>query len=420
MRILVVGSGGREHALAWGCAQGGHEVLTLPGNPGTADLGTQVAGSADDVDDVVRAAGEMEADLVVVGPEAPLSAGLVDRLDAAGIAAFGPGADGARIEASKTYCKELLDRGGVPTARWIGADNLDDALAAVATAGAPCVVKADGLAAGKGVVVAGTREEADSAVRACFEGRFGDAGSQVVVEECLEGPELSLLVLADGRTLVPLPAAQDHKRIGEGDTGPNTGGMGAYSPVPGVDAALVDVIMDTIIEPTAWALGKDGVTYRGVLYCGLMLTDDGPKVIEYNCRFGDPEAQAVIPRLVGDLGEILGACAHAALAADMVAVRPEAALTVVAAAEGYPEAPRMGDPISGLAEAEGVEGALVFHAGTAERDGRLVTGGGRVLAVTGSGADLATARERAYTAIDCISWDGMYVRHDIGHRALDA
>lgn len=418
MRILVVGSGGREHALAWGCAQGGHAVVSLPGNPGMAVLGDVVDAAADDLDAVVRAAGELEVDLVVVGPEAPLSAGLVDRLGAAGIAAFGPGADGARIEASKTYCKEALERGSVPTARWIGATSLDDALAAVATAGAPCVVKADGLAAGKGVIVATTREEADAAVRACFEGRFGDAGAKVLVEECLAGPELSLLVLADGRTLVPLPAAQDHKRIGEGDTGPNTGGMGAYSPVPGVDVALVDAIMDTIVEPTVWSLGKDGVTYRGVLYCGLMLTGDGPKVIEYNCRFGDPEAQAVIPRLGGDLGEVLAACAHGALTADMIAVRPDAALTVVAAADGYPDAPRKGDVISGVAEAEAVEGALVFHAGTVEADGRLVTSGGRVLAVTGLGADLGSARDRAYEAIEHISWDGMYVRHDIGHRAL--
>lgn len=418
MRILVVGSGGREHVLAWGCAASGHEVLSLPGNPGMASVGVLVEGSAEELDGVVRAATELDVDLVVVGPEAPLSAGLVDRLTAAGIAAFGPAAAGARIEASKTYCKEVLERGSVPTARWIGADNVDDALAAVATAGVPCVVKADGLAAGKGVVVASTREEAEDAVRACFEGRFGDAGAKVLVEECLEGPELSLLVLADGRTLVPLPAAQDHKRIGEGDTGPNTGGMGAYSPVPGVDTGLVDTIMDTIVEPTVWALAKDGVTYRGVLYCGLMLTGDGPKVIEYNCRFGDPEAQAVIPRLGGDLGEVLAACAHGALTADKVSVRPEAALTVVAAAEGYPGTPRKGDVISGLDDAAAVDGALVFHAGTAMSGGDVVTAGGRVLAVTGLGADLATARDRAYVAIERISWDGMYVRRDIGHRAL--
>jgi len=266
--------------------------------------------------------------------------------------------------------------------------------------------------------VAASRDEAETAVRACFDGRFGDAGAKVVIEERLEGPELSLLVLSDGRTLVPLPAAQDHKRIGEGDTGPNTGGMGAYSPVPGVDADLVGTIMDTIIEPTVWSLAKDGVTYKGVLYCGLMLTGDGPKVIEYNCRFGDPEAQAVIPRLDGDLGEALAACAHGALAPDMVAVNPAAALTVVAAADGYPGTPRKGDVISGLDEAAASDGALVFHAGTAAAGGDIVTAGGRVLAVTGVGTDLETARDRAYTAIDHITWDGMYVRRDIGHRAL--
>lgn len=418
MRILVVGSGGREHALAWGCGRAGHEIASLPGNPGMAATGVLVPGSVDDLDAIARAASELDVDLVVVGPEAPLSAGLVDHLSAAGVAAFGPSAAAARIEASKTYCKEVLERGSVPTARWISADRLDDALAALSTTGAPCVVKADGLAAGKGVVVAASRDEAERAVRACFDGRFGDAGAKVVIEERLEGPELSLLVLSDGRTLVPLPAAQDHKRIGEGDTGPNTGGMGAYSPVPGVDADLVGTIMDTIIEPTVWSLAKDGVTYKGVLYCGLMLTGDGPKVIEYNCRFGDPEAQAVIPRLDGDLGEALAACAHGALAPDMVAVNPAAALAVVAAADGYPGTPRKGDVISGLDEAAASDGALVFHAGTAAAGGDIVTAGGRVLAVTGVGTDLETARDRAYTAIDHITWDGMYVRRDIGHRAL--
>lgn len=418
MRILVVGSGGREHVLAWGCAAAGHDVMSLPGNPGMAAVGSLVEGSADDLEGVVRAASELEVDLVVVGPEAPLSAGLADRLSGAGVAAFGPAAAGARIESSKTYCKEVLERGSVPTARWIGASRLDDALAALGTVGAPCVVKADGLAAGKGVVVATTGDEAEEAVRACFSGRFGDAGAKVLIEERLDGPELSLLVLSDGRTLVPLPAAQDHKRIGEGDTGPNTGGMGAYSPVSGVGADLVGEIMDTIIEPTVWSLAKDGITYKGVLYCGLMLTGDGPKVIEYNCRFGDPEAQAVIPRLGGDLGEVLAACAHGSLTADMVSVRPEAALTVVASAEGYPGTPRKSDVITGLDDAAALEGALVFHAGTAAAGGDVVTAGGRVLAVTGLGVDLETARDRAYSAIDRISWDGMYVRRDIGHRAL--
>jgi phosphoribosylamine--glycine ligase len=280
------------------------------------------------------------------------------------------------------------------------------------------VVKADGLAAGKGVVVAQEPGVAERAIRNCFSGRFGDAGSTVVVEEFLEGDELSLLVVCDGRTFLPLPAAQDHKPIGEGDTGPNTGGMGAYSPVPAVDAVLTERILDEIVEPTLWSLRKDGIEYTGILYCGLMLTQEGPKVLEFNCRFGDPEAQAVLPRITGDLGEFLALAARGRLDPSVVGVSDGAALTVVAAAEGYPDTPRRGDLIEGLDEAAEVPDAVVFHAGTRRTDAGVVTDGGRVLAVTGVGPDLQTARDVAYSAVDLIAWPGKYVRRDIGYRAL--
>jgi phosphoribosylamine--glycine ligase len=420
MKILVVGSGGREHALAHALHRGGHTVLAAPGNPGISTVARLVPVGLDDLDALVAAAATEDADLVVVGPEAPLAAGLADRLAAAGLRVFGPSADGARIESSKSFAKQVMKRGGVPTPAATVADDLDAGLAAVRAAGGPCVVKADGLAAGKGVVVADTQAEAEAAVRACFEGRFGAAGSRVLVEERLAGIELSLLVLTDGKTVAPLPPAQDHKRIGEGDTGPNTGGMGAYSPVPGVDDAIVSQILDTIVEPTLWALAREGASYCGVLYAGLMLTDAGPKVIEFNCRFGDPEAQAVLPRLGGDVGELLDACAAGALASVTPLVREEAALTVVAAADGYPGKPRTGDRIDGLDDAAAVEGAVVFHAGTATRDGEVVTASGRVLAVTGLHSDLAAARDIAHQALSCISWPGMYWRRDIGHRALGA
>lgn len=418
MKFCVLGAGGREHAIAWALQRSGHDVVALPGNPGIASVAELLPGSLDDLDDVVALALQSEVDVVVVGPEAPLANGIVDRAQAAGLSAFGPCSNAARIEASKAYAKEVMIRASVPTARSATAMDLDTALVAVRAAGAPCVVKADGLAAGKGVVIAADLGQAEQAVRDCFGGRFGGAGNAVVIEECLEGEELSLLVLCDGRTAVPLPVAQDHKPIGESDTGPNTGGMGAYSPVPSGTPALVGRIMDEIVEPTLWSLSKDAVVYTGILYCGLMLTDAGPMVLEYNCRFGDPEAQAVIPRLVGDFGELLAATARGGLDPQMVSVLPEEAVAVVASAAGYPNDAQKGDRIGGLEEAAALSGALVFHAGTAVVDRNIVTAGGRVLAVTGLGEDLSAARDTAYKALDLIHWDGKYERRDIGYRAL--
>ncbi|MCC7076615.1 MAG: phosphoribosylamine--glycine ligase [Acidimicrobiia bacterium] len=422
MRALVVGSGGREHALCLGLAGAGHEVLAAPGNPGMAEVATLVPTSLDPrgLADIVAHATAAAVDLVVVGPEAPLVQGFVDRARAAGLAAFGPEAAAARLEGSKAYAKEVMERASVPTARAVTVRDLDAGLAALREVGERCVVKADGLAAGKGVVVAESPGEAERAVRDCFGGRFGDAGTVVVIEELLEGEELSVLVLCDGQGFVALPPAQDHKPIGEGDTGPNTGGMGAYSPVPAADPALVDRVLDEVVEPTIWGLRKDGVEYTGVLYCGLMLTGDGPKVLEFNCRFGDPEAQAVLPRLQGDIGEVLLAAAHGHLDPSLVTVSADAAVTVVAAAEGYPDTPRKGDPIEGLDDAAAVPGAVVFQAGTKLTDTGLVTDGGRVLAVTGLGQSLRAARDVAYTALDRIEWRGKYVRRDIGYRALVA
>jgi phosphoribosylamine--glycine ligase len=418
VKFLVVGTGGREHALAWRLHTSGHEVFAAGGNPGIAQVAQIVDAVVGDNDLVARAAVHHEVDCVVVGPEAPLAAGLVDRLALDGIAAFGPTAAGARLEASKAYAKEVMARGGVPTARSVIAEDLAGGLAAVRAAGERSVVKADGLAAGKGVVVAESPVEAEAAVRDCFSGRFGAAGAKVVVEEFLDGEELSLLVVCDGARAMALPPSQDHKRIGEGDTGPNTGGMGAYSPVPVGTTALVDGVMDTVVEPTLWSLRQDDVHFTGILYVGLMLTADGPKVLEYNVRFGDPEAQAVIPRLDGDFGELLASAAAGALDESAVTVSDDAAMTVVAAAAGYPGTPRTGDPIGGLDAAAAVDGAYVFQAGTAATDGGVVTAGGRVLAVTGRGPTLAAARDTAYTSLAHIDWNGMQFRSDIGWRAL--
>ncbi len=418
MKILVVGAGGREHVLAWSFSRSGHTVIAAPGNPGIASLGDIYLVDPADIDGIVDLAQTAAVDLVVVGPEAPLVAGLADACAQNRIRVFGPTASGAKIEGSKAYAKEIMNRGSVPTARSIAAADVESGLAAVGEIGGRCVVKADGLAAGKGVVVADDSAEAEDAVRACFAGVFGGAGSAVLVEERLDGSEVSLLVLSDGSKLIPLPAAQDHKPIGVGDTGPNTGGMGAYSPVPGVDATVVSDIMDRIIEPTVWSLRKAEVTYRGVLYCGLMMTDDGPKVLEYNCRFGDPEAQAVISRLDCDLGELLAAAADGAFRDDVISTSSEASLCVVAAADGYPAKVRSGDEIRGVDAANSVDGAHVFQAGTRLDDAKLVTSGGRVLATTGLGENLGAARDAAYAALNEISWDGMYARPDIGFRAL--
>jgi phosphoribosylamine--glycine ligase len=405
MRVCVVGSGAREHVLAHVLGRTADVVVT-PGSPG-------IPGS------VGAPPAQVHADLYVVGPEAPLVAGLADELRAAGRLVFGPGADGAHLEGSKAFMKELVSAAGVPTARYQAFSEVGPALDFLRSLPGPWVTKTDGLAAGKGVLVAPTLAEAEADVRAKLSGEsFGDAGRRIVIEEGMTGPELSLLVVCDGIRAVPLAPAQDFKRVGDGDTGPNTGGMGAYSPVPAASGDVVADVMDRFIGPTLAELRRRGIDYRGVLYAGLMLTPAGPKLVEYNVRFGDPEAQVVLPRLTGDLAELLAAAAAGDLsAAPPPAFAPDAAVTVVLACEGYPVAPRTGDVIEGIAEAEAT-GATVFCAGVAAgKGGRLVTAGGRVLAVTGTGPTVAAARDHAYRAAGCISWPGLHHRTDIAREA---
>lgn len=423
MRVLIVGSGGREHALAWALARAGSvtEVLATPGNPGMARLGRCLPGAADPAAVAAMADAE-DVDLVVVGPEVPLVAGVVDAVVARGRLAFGPQAAAARLEGSKAWMKHVLAEAGVPTARFgaFPATEEDRALDFLDTLDGLYVVKTDGLAAGKGVIVTGDIAEARDAVRSYLSGEaFGDAGRTVVIEEGLSGPEVSLLVLCDGTEAMPLAPAQDFKRIGDGDTGPNTGGMGAYSPVPlaGGDA-LVEAVMTKAVGPTLATLERMGAPYRGVLYAGLMLTPAGPKILEYNVRFGDPECQVVLPRLASDLGVHLREAAEGRLRAALE-WHSDSCVTVVLASEGYPSAPRPGDAIDGLEEAEGMDDVTVFHAGTKDSgDGRLLTAGGRVLDVTALGPTLAAARERAYAAAGCITWPGVTYRRDIAARAI--
>ncbi|MDQ3943700.1 MAG: phosphoribosylamine--glycine ligase [Actinomycetota bacterium] len=416
MRALVVGSGGREHALAWGLAAAGHEVVSAPGNPGMAGLGRCVAVHAADPAAVAALADDVNVDVVVVGPEVPLVAGVVDAVESRGRLAFGPRAAGARLEASKAWMKEVLAGAGVPTARHGAFTDEAGAHAFLESLSGFYVVKTDGLAAGKGVIVTESLAEAKEAVRAYLSGEaFGEAGRTVVIEEGLTGSELSLLVLCDGRpdAATPLAPAQDFKRIGEGDTGPNTGGMGAYSPVPFVGPDLVEEVLAKAVLPTLHALESRGAPYRGILYAGLMLTPDGPKILEYNVRFGDPECQVVIPRLASELGAHLRESAEGRLRTP-VEWRDEACVTVVLASEGYPAAPRTGDAIDGLEAAGDVEGVTVFHAGTRRDEGGVLrTSGGRVLNVTALGSSLAEGRERAYRAVDQISWPGLQFRRDI-------
>ncbi len=423
MKVLVVGGGGREHALAWGLARSASvdEVVAAPGNPGIEAVARCVPVDANDAQAVASLADDLDADLVVVGPEEPLVRGAVDAVQARGRAAFGPNAAAARLEGSKRWMKELLEGAGVATARHasFGANRERDALEFLDTLDGLYVVKTDGLAAGKGVVVTESLAEARDAVRSYLSGdAFGDAGRNLVIEEGLRGPELSLLVLCNGDpdAAVPLEPAQDFKRIHDGDTGPNTGGMGAYSPVPIARPELVDQVMATAVAPTLHALRDEGIEYRGVLYAGLMLTADGPKVLEYNVRFGDPECQVVLPRLANDLGELCRASARGESLPDVRFV-DDACVAVVLATEGYPASPRKGDPISGLEEAEALDGVTVFHAGTERApDGSIVTAGGRVLAVTGVGPTIADARTVAYGGAQQITWPGVQYRGDIAAR----
>ncbi len=423
MRVLVVGAGGREHALCWALAAS--PLLTklwcAPGNPGTAQVAENVAIGAADVAALVAFATAQRLDLVVPGPEAPLVAGLADALGAAGIACCGPSAAAARLEGSKSFCKEVCDAAGIPTARWERFTDADAARAFVRRRGAPIVVKADGLAAGKGVVVAASVAEAEAAIADFMQARtLGEAGASLVIEECLIGDEVSLFALCDGTHAIPLGAAQDHKRVGEGDTGPNTGGMGACAPPPVLTPALAAAAMQRIIRPALAELARQGTPFRGILFAGLMLTADGPKLIEFNVRLGDPEAQCLLPLLQSDLLAALLAACDGELGDFALRWRPGAALAVVMAARGYPGAYLHGTPIGGLDRAAAVPGALVFQSGTDMRDGQLVAAGGRVLTLCGSGVDLAAAHAAAYRAAAAIAWPEGFYRRDIGWRALAA
>jgi phosphoribosylamine--glycine ligase len=422
MRVLVVGGGGREHALAWRLEQDPEvdDLLAAPGNAGIAEEAECVPVAADDVAGIVDLVERERIDLTLVGSETPLVAGLADELLARGERVFGPTKDGARIEGSKAWTKELCERYGIPAARSWTVTTMDEALERLDAFDAPYVIKADGLAAGKGVVIAADRAEALRALDACLvERRFGEAGASALIEEHLTGREVSAFALTDGHDVLPLVMAQDFKRIGDGDAGPNTGGMGAFSPVPFVDEPSAERIWDEVLTRTVRAMEAEGVRYRGVLYAGLMLTAEGPKLLEYNARFGDPETQVILPRLRSDLAGLLLACAEGDLSDHGAEFTPEACVTVVCASGGYPGEYRTGLEIAGLREAAEVKGAVVFHAGTAERDGRVVTSGGRVLAVSGLGGTFAEARARAYGASDLISFEGMYRRSDIAAKVAE-
>jgi len=418
MNILLLGSGGREHALAWKLAQSPActHLYAAPGNPGIAEEAELVALDATDHGAVIAFCAEKAIALVVIGPEAPLVDGLSDALRAAGVPVFGPSQAGAQLEGSKGFTKDLCARAGIPTAGYVRTAGLDEARAALARFAAPYVLKADGLAAGKGVVIAETLEDAETALTDMFGGGFGGAGAQVVIEEFMLGEEASFFALTDGTAIVPFGSAQDHKRVGDGDTGPNTGGMGAYSPAPVLTPELQARVMAEIIEPTVRTMREEGNPYQGVLFAGLMLTADGPKLIEYNARFGDPECQVLMMRLQTDLIPVMLACAKGALAGVEVAFRDQTALTVVMAAKGYPGTPEKGGAIA-LGDAE-AHGAKIFHAGTALKDGALVASGGRVLNVTVTGASVTEAQRRAYAAVDALSFPTGFCRRDIGWREV--
>ncbi|MBD1867542.1 phosphoribosylamine--glycine ligase [Cyanobacteria bacterium FACHB-471] len=425
MKVLVVGNGGREHALAWKLLQSARvqEIFCVPGNGGTARMERcrNLAMSVTAFEGIARFALVNNIGLIVVGPEVPLAAGITDYLKEQGLTVFGPTQAGAQIESSKAWAKELMREAGIPTAESAVFTDVRSAIAYIASRPVPIVVKADGLAAGKGVIVAETTQEAVEAIEAAFGGQFGEAGQRIVIEEFLTGQEASVLAVTDGLTIRALLPAQDHKRIGEGDTGANTGGMGAYAPTPIVTPALMNRIQREILEPAIATLNHRGIDYRGVLYAGLIITPAGdPKVIEFNCRFGDPETQAVLPLLETPLETLMLACAQQRLAQlPPLTWKPGASACVVIAAEGYPDTYKKGSPVTGIEAAE-ESGAVVFHAGTKLKQQQLVADGGRVLGVTAVGDSLEEAIAKAYRAVDCIEFDAMYTRRDIGHRVLTA
>ncbi|OFW09608.1 MAG: phosphoribosylamine--glycine ligase [Acidobacteria bacterium RIFCSPLOWO2_02_FULL_67_36] len=425
MNILVVGGGGREHALAWKLAgeAGGSRVLCAPGNAGIATVARLAEVGAADPEALASLAEREHIDLTVVGPEIPLDRGIADLFFSRGLRIFGPSRAAAQLECSKVFAKAFMARHGIPTARYRVCDRADEARDVIRSGelGLPIVIKADGLAAGKGVVVAPTRDQANAAVSAAMEQRqFGEAGARVVLEECLAGPEVSFFALCDGTRATPLMTAQDHKRVFDNDEGPNTGGMGAFAPSPLADAALEARVMREIVDPVVAGLHEEGHEYRGFLYAGLMLTCDGPKVIEFNVRFGDPEAQVVIPMVADPLAPWLVAAAEGSLPPGRPAFTPERHVGVVLASRGYPGSGPTGLPISGLDEAARLDDVLVFHAGTARRDGEIVTAGGRVLTVVGRGASYEQAIARAYDGVSRIHFEGMHFRRDIGLKALHA
>lgn len=416
MRVLVVGGGAREHALAWKLsrAAGVDELYAAPGNPGMAGMATCVPIAADAMVELAEFAASLHIDLTVVGPELPLVLGIADEFARRGLLLVGPSRAAAEVEGSKVFTKEFCVRHGIPTARSRVVRSRDEAAAAVKELKVPVVFKADGLAAGKGVQVCRRKDEVEAALALYFEERaFGSAGEKVLVEECLEGDEISFMVLTDGTSVLPLASARDYKRLKDGDQGPNTGGMGSVSPAP-MESGLATTILRAIVHPTIAGLAAEGRPYRGVLYAGVMVTREGPQLLEYNCRFGDPETQVVIPRLEGDLLPLLRAAALGKLGALRANWKREAVVCVVLAADGYPGAPRRGDPIAGLGEALAQPGVLLFHAGTALQDGRLVTAGGRVLSVVGRGSTLNEAAQSAYSAVGRVQFDGVQYRRDIG------
>lgn len=419
MNILLLGSGGRECAIASALAKSPKcdRLFIAPGNGGTAALGKNIELETENGEAVADFAQENDCELVVIGPEAPLVAGVADVVRAAGIDCFGPGAAGARLEGSKDFSKRLMMKYNLPTAAYGTFTDSNSALAYLNEQGAPIVIKADGLAAGKGVTVAQTKDEAAEAICECFDGRFGEAGSTVVVEEMLTGPECSMLAFTDGITVVPMAPSQDHKRAYEGDEGPNTGGMGVYSPVPIVTDEEHEIMVD-VMERAVAGLREEGIDYRGVLYGGFMLTPEGPKLLEFNARFGDPETQVILPRLKTDLVDVMVATAQQRLDEVKLEWRPEWAVSVVLASAGYPGSYKKGFEITGIDAANALEGVRVYHAGTKLVDGRVVTNGGRVLNVTALGDSFQDARDKAYAACDLIDWDGKFMRRDIGARAM--
>ena len=422
MKVLVVGGGGREHTLVWKIAQSPlvDKIYCAPGNPGIAELAECVHIGADEMTALCEFAQAEEIDLTIVGPEVPLTMGIVDMFQAAGLEIFGPNKAAAQIEGSKGFSKDLMARYNIPTAAYQSFTDHAQAVAYIQEQGAPIVVKADGLAAGKGVIVALTEEQAITAVDdIMLDQVFGDAGASVVIEEFMEGEEASFFAFTDGKNILPLASSQDHKRVNDGDEGPNTGGMGAYSPAPVVTDELYQVIVETIVKPTIDGMAADGCPYSGILYVGLMIKDGVPRVVEYNARFGDPEAQPLLMRMKSDIVPVLQACARGKLQQNSIEWYDKAAVCVVLASGGYPGPYEKGLPISGLDDAAKIDDLMVFHAGTTLKDGKIVNQGGRVLGVTGLGDTVRDAIDKAYVGVKVIHWDGVHYRNDIGARALN-